>query len=67
MPDFTLFDHGSVLVLNAESDAAKEWADAHLSGPETQGWGPNGTVIEPRYYADIENGILADGLTVIVH
>lgn len=65
MPDFLLADHGSVLVLNANTEPAKEWVREHLPA-DAQRWG-RGTVIEPRYWPPIEEGIAAEGLTLIVH
>ena len=61
--DFLYFDHGSVVTLTARSDAAKQWADEHLPD-DRQIWGAHGSVIEPRYVADILDGINFDGLTV---
>lgn len=61
--DFELSNHGSVCILVALTPEAILWADEHL--PEDRmTWGPNGTVVEPRYVADIEAGIEADGLEV---
>lgn len=63
MADFTLIDHGSIVVLNANTDAARSWADDHLPADRTT-WGPHGTVIEPRYVGDIVDGIQGDGLEI---
>lgn len=61
--DFTYENFGSVVILTANSDAAKAWVEDHL--PEDRmTWGRAGTVIEPRYVDDILQGIAADGLTV---
>lgn len=60
--DFLLVDHGSILILTALSDEAKEWIDDHLPD-DRQTWGPNGTVVEPRYIGLILEGIESDGLT----
>jgi hypothetical protein len=61
--DFTLANHGSLLLLTPQTPAAKQWVAEHLAHPETQTW-CGGTVIEPRYWPDIEGGIADDGLTV---
>jgi len=61
--DFIVLDHGSICVLTALSDEAQAWVDEHLP-EDAQIWGPNGTVIEPRYLPPILDGIEADGLTV---
>ena len=46
--DFLLVNHGSIVVLNALTDAAKTWVEEHLPEDRLTS-GPNGTVIEPRY------------------
>jgi hypothetical protein len=63
-PDFISVNHGSVLLLMPCSDAARAWTDEHL--PENAQWFGRSVVIEPRYFADIADGILADGLTLNV-
>ena len=60
--DFLLVDHGSIFVLNAMSDAAKQWEDDNL--PDDAVTWCRGTVIEPRYITDILEGIAAEGLQV---
>lgn len=62
-PDFIISDHGSILILNAISEEAKEWASDNLPD-DAQTWGPHGTVVEPRYIGPIIDGIQADGLTI---
>lgn len=62
--DFRVDDHGSILVLTALTDEAREWADEHLPA-DRMAWGRCGTVVEPRYIGDIVEGIEADGLTVV--
>lgn len=61
--DFTLANHGSILLLTPLNAQAKAWVADHLAHPETQTWA-GGTVIEPRYWPDIEGGIADDGMTV---
>ncbi|HTE40299.1 MAG TPA: hypothetical protein VK629_05700 [Steroidobacteraceae bacterium] len=65
MPDFTFQNHGSICILVPVSEAAQAWRDAHLpaEGEDCQEWG-GGVVIEPRYVADILDGITNDGLSV---
>ena len=74
--DFEVVNHGSLVVLHPQNDAAREWVDIHVygtdadAGTETveqnvQWWG-GGVVVEPRYIADIIEGIEADGLDVVV-
>ena len=61
--DFELQDEGSIVVLHPRNDAAGDWLYEHLDSSEIQWWG-GGVVIEPRYLADILEGIKADGLDV---
>ena len=63
MTDFTLTDHGSVVILTAVSKAARAWVAEHLPD-DAQTWGRAGMVIEPRYAAGIVAGITQDGLEV---
>lgn len=61
--DFTVFDHGSIVILNALTEQAQAWVDEHL--PEDRlTWGVNGVVIEPRYVDAIIEGIIDAGLDV---
>lgn len=62
--DFRVENHGSIVILQAQSEAAQAWAAEHLCNEETQHWGPHGTVIEPRYLNPILDGIADDGLDV---
>ncbi len=61
--DFIVLSHGSIVILYALTDAALAWADEYLPD-DALTWGPSGTVIEPRYVADIVHGIEADGLSI---
>lgn len=63
MYDFSFTNHGSITILTANTPEAKEWVKEHLPEDATT-WGPNGTVIEPRYADDILDGLQADGLSV---
>ncbi len=63
MADFTVQNHGSIYILNAESEAAKAWVEQHLP-EDAQSWGQNGTVVEHRYIGAIVDGIVNDGLEV---
>lgn len=59
--DFSVADHGSVVILSALSDAAQQWVAEHLAD-DALTWGPNGTVIEPRYVSDIVTAMIHGGL-----
>jgi hypothetical protein len=63
MSDFRIDNHGSILILTADTASARAWANENLPD-DRQRWGQGGTVVEPRYIADIVQGIEADGLTV---
>ena len=63
MSDFILQDHGSVLILVANTEAARQWVDEHL--PEDRQTWCHGTLVESRYVADIVAGIEGDGLEVV--
>ena len=60
MTDFTLADHGSIIILAPVSDDARYWIDDNLD-PETPWFGK---AIERRYFEGIYTGIINDGLTV---
>ena len=62
MSDFHIADHGSIVLLEPRTDAAREWVEENLP-EEAQTFG-HAIVIEPRYVESIVNGILADGLTI---
>lgn len=63
-PDFFIVDHGSVVLLTASTERAREWVDERLPEDRTS-WG-SATVVEPRYIVDIVDGICAEGLRVQV-
>ena len=58
--DFTVANHGSIFMLYAKSEAAREWVAEHLPS-DAQTFG-GGIAIEPRYVMDILLGIVNDGL-----
>lgn len=62
MSDFHVTDHGSLIILEAQNSAAKEWADEHFP-EDAQNW-CNGTVIERRFFEGVYHGITADGFTI---
>ena len=62
MTDFRVSDHGSLIILEAQTSAAKAWADERFP-EDAQNW-CNGTVIERRFFEDIYDGITADGFTI---
>ncbi len=62
MIDFTYANHGSIVTLTPLTPRANEWVAEHLPD-DAQTFGPS-IVIEPRYFDDIAEGILADGLSL---
>ena len=54
---------GSFVILVAQTEAAERWFDAHVPA-DAIAYGRNGIAVEPRYLADILNGIVEDGLTI---
>ena len=61
MTDFTLVNHGSVVLLRPWSDEARAWVTDHL--PADAPARGKSIAIEPRYVTPILDGIEADALT----
>ena len=61
--DVTIINHGSILCLKPNTEAARDWFAEHLRHTETQRWGDS-VVCEPRYVENIVDGMTNDGLTV---
>ena len=61
-PDARVENHGSLCILTPLTPEAVDWIGEHTSD-ETQYFG-RGIVVEPRYIADIVNGMIEDGLVV---
>ncbi len=63
-PDFAVENHGSIFLLQPQNEQAVAWVEEHI-GPENgyQPYFPT-VVVEPRYIADIVEGIQNDGLAV---
>lgn len=60
-PDLTFEDHGSIVIMFANSDAGREWVADHIP-EDAPRWGRHGVAIEPRYAEDIVRGAQDDGL-----
>jgi hypothetical protein len=60
--DFQVTNHGSIVLLEPITPAAKEWAQMNLPD-DVQMFG-RAIAVEPRYIHDIMQGIQGDGLTV---
>jgi hypothetical protein len=61
--DFIVSNHGSIFILQALTEEARQWVADHLPD-DALTWGQGGTVVEHRYIADIVDGIRGDGLSV---
>lgn len=61
-PDVTVDDEGSIVLVTPRSAAAREWLAAYL--PDDATWFGGAVVVEPRYVADIVDGMRAAGLRV---
>jgi hypothetical protein len=61
--DFAVSNHGTIILLQPLTRAANEWVEENLPADRLHYAGA--VVIEPRYLADIVDGIRADGLEVL--
>ena len=62
--DANVENHGSILLLRPLSDAAEQWVNENIGeGSRFQPYWPT-VVIEPRYIADILEGMKSDGLVL---
>ncbi len=62
MTDVTVQNHGSIFLFVPETDSAREWLTENVGG-EAQYFG-DALVVEPRYAADLAEGMQADGLVL---
>lgn len=63
--DFSVSNHGSILLLHPRSEAAKSWVEDNL--PEDRQEWCGAVVVEPRYLDNIARGIVDDGLSIGGH
>jgi hypothetical protein len=63
MSDFVLYDHGSLWLLEPQTDEAAAWIEENFGGDGSMRWG-DALVIEPRYVAGVVQGIQDEGYTV---
>ena len=59
--DFSVEDHGSILLVTPNTDAAKEWWETSVDGG--QSFGP-GFAVEHRFIHNISHAILDAGMTI---
>ena len=60
--DFTVSDHGSIVLFIPLTPAAREWVQEHI--PEDAATFAGGIAVEARCIGDIVDGAIADGLVV---
>ena len=61
MSDFTVDDHGSIILLKPETQEAFEWIAENIGAPIP--WFAGGIALEPRIMPSLLSGILADDLS----
>ena len=66
MTDILVANHGSIFVLTALTQPARDWVEEHIfrGNAEVQRWGNSGFVVEPRYVEAIIDGATSEGLEV---
>lgn len=69
MPDITIENHGTIVLLRPMTPEGTAWVDEHLTGDHLENevltWG-NAVVCEPRFVGDILAGMIGAGLSVEV-
>ena len=63
MDDFTIHNHGSIILVDAVTDAARTWVEEHVSQGDFQPDFPDQLIVEPRYLGDILDGMNEARLT----
>lgn len=64
-PDVSVANHGSICMISALTDAAKDWVDEHVPLEDWQMWGAGVTFsCEPRCVQNLIDGMMNDGLLV---
>ena len=61
MSDFTVDDHGSIILLKPETQEAFEWIAEKIGAPIP--WFAGGIALEPRIMPSLLSGILDDDLS----
>jgi hypothetical protein len=61
--DFTVANHGSIMILTPQNDSAKDFIHERLPD-DAQTWGRDGIVVEPRYIGNIVNDLQENGFGV---
>ena len=61
-PDFSIENHGSILLFRMNTPAASAWVNANVE--EDAQFFADALVVEPRYAKDLAIGIVADGFSI---
>ena len=61
MSDFTVDDHGSIILLKPETQEAFDWIAENIGAPIP--WFAGGIALEPRIMPSLLSGILDDDLS----
>lgn len=62
MSDFTAINEGSIVLLIPHTEEARTWVENNLALEDWQN--TQRVAIEPRYYSDIQEGIIGEGMTI---
>lgn len=60
--DFTIENHGSILLFRPNTPAAKTWL--RETAPEDAQFLGNAMAVEPRYVMNVATAIMADGFSI---
>jgi hypothetical protein len=60
--DFSVDNHGSIVLLRGISPEAEQWIESYVGGDDTQYWG-DAVVVEHRYIVPIIEAMEAQGFT----
>ena len=58
--DYTVENHGSIVLIRPTTDSARTWLVDHTDGQ----WFGGALAVEPRFVADLVEGLQADGYDV---
>lgn len=61
--DVSLFNEGSIVLFQLNTEAAREWVSEHVDPAAT--WFGNSLVVDHRYVDDLVDGMLDAGLELI--
>lgn len=61
--DVVVTNHGTIILFEPRTEAAREWIDEHVTGETT--WFAGALAVEPRFADDLAAGMLGDGLEVV--